>query len=57
MQILPMTKNLEFVITEVVENLQLRNHQLGCSRALAKHILPETIEIHAYVSSVGDIFA
>ena len=24
--------------------------------ALAKHILPSTIEIHAYVSSVGDIF-
>ncbi len=24
--------------------------------ALAKHILPENVEIHAYVSSVGDIF-
>ena len=40
----------------VVENLLRRNHQLGCCRSFGETYFTLNYRIHAYVSSVGDIF-
>ena len=54
MQILRMTKIWNSEITEVVENLLREKPSIGfAAGALAKHILPETVEIHAGLCFFG----